>query len=208
MHRACHDIAQLTLPSSHCTSNLWPLSSSTIQPLTKAACGSLSQTYRLPEKSFSPSMPLTASWSMCDSSVLMNEGAKVFELEEGVPALCAGVKTPDRGRALLPLPLPEPLGPLGPGEALREKGLLRTDIASQLRDHSGSTKMMVENGGLENSKLGKGRQALNVCYGCHVGESKQRPACTDPQNDIKLEPNRPGGPLSRARPTTNGAGRH
>lgn len=55
-----------------------PPRSSTTQPFTKAVCGSLSQTYLFPEKSFSPSMPLTTS--RLNSSVLMNEGAKVPEL--------------------------------------------------------------------------------------------------------------------------------
>lgn len=51
-----HDSLQIhTLPSSHCTRR-WPLLiSCTTQPLVKAHFGSRSQTYRLPEKSFSPS---------------------------------------------------------------------------------------------------------------------------------------------------------
>lgn len=66
-----------TLPSSHWTSNC-PLSSScTTQPRTKAAVTSLNQTYRLPEKSFSPSMPSTFSGTFLSSSDLINCGAKV-----------------------------------------------------------------------------------------------------------------------------------
>lgn len=46
------------------------------QPLTKALSASLSQTYLFPEKSFSPSIPLTVM-GLCASSVLIKVGAKV-----------------------------------------------------------------------------------------------------------------------------------
>ena len=52
-------------------------SSSTTQPLTKAVAGSFNQTYLLPEKSFSPSMPLTVGIGFCISSDFMNVGANV-----------------------------------------------------------------------------------------------------------------------------------
>jgi hypothetical protein len=66
-----------TFPSSHCTSNLFPSSSSTTQPRTNAFAGSLSQTYLFPEKSFSPSILSTVGSAACMSSDLMNVGAKV-----------------------------------------------------------------------------------------------------------------------------------
>lgn len=69
----------LTLPSSHCTSNRSPASSSITHPFVNANCGSRSQTYRLPEKSFSPSMPPTRSPVLSNSPVLMNCGANVFD---------------------------------------------------------------------------------------------------------------------------------
>lgn len=68
-----------TLPSSHCTTT-WPFStSSTIHPFTKALSGSLIHTYRLPEKSFSPSIPI-CSLLPCSSSNLINLGAKVLDV--------------------------------------------------------------------------------------------------------------------------------
>src|ERR1700750_7725 len=70
-------IVPLTLPSSHCTNSLSPSSSSTTHPRTNARAGSLSQTYFLPEKSFSPSIPLTLGSLLCISSELMKVGAKV-----------------------------------------------------------------------------------------------------------------------------------
>lgn len=146
--------ATLTLPSSHWTSIRLPPTSSTTQPLTNAFCGSLSQTYRLPEKSFSPSMPLTASTLCLISSVLMKDGAKVVEV--GVAPLepsreCRG-KLPDWARlmgmaecdwfrecegevgmvvrseveeTIADLGRPVPLG-VGEGDEFRAKGLLRT----------------------------------------------------------------------------------
>ena len=66
-----------TLPSSHCTSICPCSSSSTIQPLMNAFCGSFSHTYLFPEKSFSPSIPFTSSGLDSDSSALINLGAKV-----------------------------------------------------------------------------------------------------------------------------------
>ena len=54
-------------------------SSSTTQPFTKAVWGSRSQTYRFPEKSFSPSIPLTTSMLFRKSSVFIKDGAKVAE---------------------------------------------------------------------------------------------------------------------------------
>lgn len=77
----------LTLPSSHWTNSLFSGSSSTTHPLTKAAWGSLSQTYFLPEKS-SPSIPLTMSACFRMSSVLMKDGANV--VEPGKELFCPG----------------------------------------------------------------------------------------------------------------------
>lgn len=74
-----------TLPSSHWTRIWFSPKSSTIQPRTKAVCGSFNHTYRFPEKSFSPSMLFTTSEPRRISSVLMNDGANVFEV--GVPFL-------------------------------------------------------------------------------------------------------------------------
>lgn len=67
----------LTLPSSHCTRRLSPSSSSTTQPRIKAVFGSFNQTYLLPEKSFSPSIPRTTSALLCISSDVIKVGAKV-----------------------------------------------------------------------------------------------------------------------------------
>jgi hypothetical protein len=69
-----------TLPSSHCTKIRLPSSSSTIQPFTKAVAGSFNHTYLFPEKSFSPSIPVSLSESRLASSVLMNEGANVLDV--------------------------------------------------------------------------------------------------------------------------------
>lgn len=70
----------LTLPSSHCTRILPFSRSSTIQPRINAMVGSFNHTYRLPEKSFSPSIPSMTFAPGCNSSVFMNEGANVFDL--------------------------------------------------------------------------------------------------------------------------------
>jgi len=66
----------LTLPSSHCIRNIELSISSITSPLTNACFESLTQTYRFPEKSFSPSIPPTLS-VVPSSSVLMNLGANV-----------------------------------------------------------------------------------------------------------------------------------
>jgi hypothetical protein len=127
-----------------------------IHPLTKATCGSLSHTYRLPEKSFSPSIPLTTSEGFRISSVLIKDGAKVFD--DGVPprefartwrdtfkvdgasatvadpcerflACDGGVDTLDNGvdgERTCDFGLHVMLWP-GEGEAFRENGLLRTE---------------------------------------------------------------------------------
>jgi hypothetical protein len=63
------------VPSSHWT-RIWPSgSSSTTQPRTNAVLGSRSQTYRFPEKSFSPSIPRTSDRSSESSPI--NWGANV-----------------------------------------------------------------------------------------------------------------------------------
>lgn len=59
-----------------------PPSSSTIHPLTKAVFASLIQTYRFPEKSFSPSIPLTASTLGRIELDCMKAGANVLEAVE------------------------------------------------------------------------------------------------------------------------------
>lgn len=121
-------------------------SSSTTHPRTKAVCGSFTHTYRLPEKSFSPSIPCTASAPDRISSDVIKDGANVVELgvvpleflrscvPEGLMftvgpnerdwcLVCRGLWEPDNGEGCI-MDLGLPLCSGGPGDcdAVRVKG--------------------------------------------------------------------------------------
>lgn len=87
MSSALSNLAGLTLSTASASTSCWePLShwtrrrppgkSSTTHPRTKAVAGSLSQTYRLPEKSFSPST-IPPNFGVSWPSSEMNCGANV-----------------------------------------------------------------------------------------------------------------------------------